>query len=335
MVAPSVSVLMPFKNAAEHLPAALDSILAQSLTNFELVAVDDGSQDDSAAQLQTYAHKDSRVRLLQPGAQGLIAALNLGLASCRAPYVARMDADDLMHPERLQRQLQRFDETPDLALVSSRVHCFREGELQRGYQAYECWANAAVTHEEILRELYIESPLPHPSVMFRRKAVHALKGYRDQGWPEDYDLWLRMAHAGHRFAKVPAVLLEWRDHDQRHSRTHGRYSDEAFLRCKAHHLAQGPLAARPAIVWGAGKLGRRLAKHLRDEGATLLGFIDIDPRKLGRCLHGLPIASPETAAPGARALILTAVRTLGARDLIRARLYAKGCQEGRDFICAA
>jgi len=332
---PCVSILMPVKNAAAYLPAALESIGRQSLTDFELVVVDDGSTDDSAAQLSAYAHRDPRIRLLQPGPVGLVAALNLGLAACRAPWVARMDADDCMHRERLALQSQALAAAPTLTLVSSQVRCFRDGDIRPGYKAYEGWTNATLTHEQICRELFIESPLPHPSVMFRREAVQALGGYRDLGWPEDYDLWLRMARAGHRFAKLAQVLLDWRDYDTRHSRSHGRYSDDAFLRCKAHHLVRGPLSARTATIWGAGKLGKRLAQHLRREGATLDGFVDIDPRKLGRSLHGVPVLAPDLLAPRRETLVLTAVRTPGARDLIRGRLCAKGFCEGTDFLCAA
>jgi hypothetical protein len=178
----------------------------------------------------------------------------------------------------------------------------------------------------------------HPSVVVRRELLEAAGGWRDLGWPEDYDLWLRLFAAGTRFAKVERFLFFWRDHRSRLTRTDPRYAVPRFLACKAHHLARGPLAdARRVVLWGAGQTGRRLAKHLRTEGVAIDAVVDIDPAKIGRTLRGVPVISPENLPGrlGDGVVVLAAVASRGARDLIRARLVALGLDEGRTFFCVA
>jgi len=332
-VTPRVSVLLPAHDAAETIGDALASLANQTFRDFEIVLVDDGCTDDTVAR----AHAtDADVIVLQPGRVGLIAALEHGRHACRGELIARMDADDRCAPERLAEQVALLDHQPDIDVASCLVRCTSEGDLGEGYAIYESWLNGLTEHDDIARELFVESPLPHPSVMFRARAVEAVGGYQDHGWPEDYDLWLRLARAGSRFAKVPRVLLTWHDHPTRHSRTHDRYTPNAFLQCKAHHLARGPLAGTgQAVIWGAGQVGKRLRKHLAHEGVDIVAFVDIDPLKIGRVLHGAPVVAPETLKEYRGQTLVAAVGSRGARQLIRQKLHAMGWCEGTDFWCAA
>ncbi len=337
---PAVSVLMPVRDGLPYLEEALESLAAQTLGDFEVVAVDDGSTDGSRAVLGAWAERDRRFRLLAGGPDGLVAALNRGLAACRAPLVARMDADDRCAARRFELQLAALAADPSLDVVSCLVSHFPDEDVAGGIRRYEEWLNSLVEHEHILRERFIESPLPHPSVLCRKQTLRAAGGYRDDGFPEDYDLWLRLAASGGRFGKVPEVLLYWREHGRRLTRTDPRYAVERFLACKARHLAAGPLAgADRVVVWGAGATGRRLAKHLQREAVSLVAFVDVDAKKIGRRLRGLPIEAVERlpallSGPG-DAIVVTAVGSHRARGLIRARLAEFGLVEARDFWCAA
>lgn len=338
--APSVSVLMSCYNAVDTLDEAVASIVDQTLTEIELVAVDDGSTDSTLERLRVWARRDPRVRILARPHRGIIPALNEGLAACRTPLIARMDADDRAHPQRLERQLAYLRAHPDVAVVSCLVEGFPAGAVREGFAIYIDWLNGLVVPGEIAREIFVESPLVHPSAVIRREWLERLGGYQERGWPEDYDLWLRLHLVGARFAKVPEVLFFWREGPDRLTRSDGRYSVENFLRAKAHYLYRGPLRGRDGlIVWGAGQMGRRLSKHLLREGAPLVAFVDIDPAKVGRTRRGRPILAPESLLEWwvrfDRPALLAAVGSRGARALIRERLVEMGLEEGLDWWAAA
>jgi glycosyltransferase involved in cell wall biosynthesis len=335
-----ISVLLPCYNAASTLNEALESLASQTFRDFEIVCVEDGSTDGTGDLLSVWQERDSRLRVLHQPHAGIIAALNAGLRVCSAPIVARMDADDRAYPERLRLQAACLDRHPEVDVVSCRVAGFPDGELREGFRIYIEWLNGLLGDEQIRREIFVESPLPHPSVAFRQDAVLKVGGYEDHGWAEDYDLWLRLYLAGSHFAKLPDVLLDWREHPARLTRSDGRYSLENFLRLKAFYLLCGPLRGRDAvIIWGAGMVGRRLGKQLLRLGAPLTAYIDIDPRKIGGWRHGKPILAPEELPDCWRScqnpVLLAAVGARGARQLIRMRLEALGLREGQDWWSTA
>ena len=316
------------------------SLARQTLTDFEVLAVDDGSGDATRVKLEIWSERDPRFRVIPQEHAGVIVAANAGLAACTAPYIARMDADDRAHPERLAQQASYLADHPDVAVVSSLVRAFPDADVRTGYRIYIKWLNSLVTDEDIRREMFVESPLANPSIMMRRDCFEKMGGYHEYGWPEDYDLWLRMYLAGAKFAKIPQVLLEWRDHPERITRTDGRYSVENFLRAKAYYLARGPLVGRDAVfVWGAGMMGRRLGKQLQNNQVSLAAFVDIDPKKIGRTKRGKPIIAPDDLLEWwdrfENPALLAAVGARGARALIRARLLKMGLVEGQDWWGAA
>jgi glycosyltransferase involved in cell wall biosynthesis len=338
--APPLSVLMPCFNAARTLQEALDSLKAQSFTDFEIIAVDDGSTDDTAAILQAEAQEDARLRVFRLPHSGIVHALNAGLDACRASLVARMDADDISYPDRFGKQVQLLDSQPETGVAGCLVEGFPPAQVREGFRIYIDWLNSLVNPEDIRREIFVESPLAHPSVMFRRDLVLEAGGYQEHGWPEDYDLWLRLYLRGAAFHKVPETLFGWREWPERLTRTDSRYSLENFLRAKAHYLPPGPLKDRDGVfIWGAGMVGRRLSKHLVREGAQLTAFIDIDPKKIGRTRRGKPVISPEELPVWLGRynipVVLAAVGSRGARAIIRARLNALGLVEGQDWWGAA
>jgi glycosyltransferase involved in cell wall biosynthesis len=331
---------MPCFNAAATLDEALHSILTQTLRNLEAVAVDDGSTDGTQEKLEAWARRDARLRVLRRGHEGLVASLNVGAAECRAPLIARMDADDLSHPERLARQAALLETDSGLALAGCLVQGIPPGEVREGFRIYLDWLNALVSPQDIARQIFVESPLPHPSVMIRREWLERSGGYQDRGWPEDYDLWLRLHLLGARFGKVPEILFSWREHPIRLTRIDPRYSVENFLRAKAHYLTRGPLRERETVIlWGAGQMGRRLSKHLLREGAPLAAFVDIDPAKIGTRKRGLPVIAPEALQPlwkgSPSPIVLAAVGARGARALIREQLVSMGLREGHDWWAVA
>ena len=335
-----VSVLIPAYNAESTVEPALASMLRQTFAGFEIVVVNDGSTDSTARILDSTAGRDHRVRVIHTPQRGIIDALNTGIAECRGELIARMDADDVSHPRRLAMQVALMDERPDVSVCGTLVRMFPRQQLLGGLARYEQWLNSLVTSDQIARDIFVESPLAHPSVMMRREELVELGGYQDHGWAEDYDLWLRYFVAGKRFAKVEETLVFWRQSEGRLTFTDPRYSVENFLRAKAHYLAQaisGSLlsAQQCVILWGAGKTGRRLSKHLLREGIDLSAVIDIDPAKIGRTLRGKPIVGVGYLHGRRDAFVIAAVSSHGARELIREQLRGLGLSEGLDFVCAA
>ena len=329
---PVVSILMPVRNEGKYLKAAITSIRMQTFIDWELVVVDDGSTDGTA-ELLGDATEDRRLRVLQNSGKGLVPALNLGLKECRGKFIARMDGDDISHPERLAQQLEIFDRHPQTGLVASSFRHFPRSGLKIGMLAYEEWQNSLTNHDAIMADIFVESPFVHPGVMFKKEIIDRLGGYRDMGWAEDYDLWLRMAADGVLFAKTGEPLIFWRDRTERATRTMNEYSADAFRRCKAHHLQSGFLRdSTDVILAGAGKEGRAWQRVLAEIGIKVSQWIDVDPKKRGRVLHGAEIVAPDDISPSNGKMLVT-VGTRGARAGIRGWASGAGFVEGMDFIC--
>lgn len=337
---PDISILLPCYNASSTLEEALSSLAAQTYPDFEMVCVNDGSTDDTGEILERWRRKDSRFLVLHTRHGGVVEAANRGLEACQGEIITRMDADDRCHPDRVKRQREFLLDHPDIDVVACLVKGFPEDQVGEGFQLYYQWLNSLISHQDITREIFVESPLANPSASFRKSLIEKVGGYQDHGWPEDYDLWLRLYLSGAIFAKVPEVLLEWREHPGRLTHQDSRYSLENFLRAKAHYLAKGPARDRDGvIVWGAGMTGRRLSKHLVREGLPLVGFVEVDEKKIGRTRRGKTIVGvtdlPELWKGYQNPILLTAVRARSAAPLIRVKLEEFGFVEGQDWWAAA
>ena len=332
---PRVSVLLPAFDAEATLGLCLESLLRQREPRWECVLVDDGSRDRTLELARTYAARDRRIRVLSIPHQGLVGALAAGLAHCRAPHVARMDADDWMRRDRLGAQLSALDSQPTLCAVGSHVRMFPRSGLRDGRLAYESWLCGIETPEQVRREAFVECPIAHPTLMIRR-ALLVRFGLRECGWPEDYDLVLRLLRAGHPIGVVARRLLGWRDHPHRLSRTSPAYSDAAFTACKASHLCDSLLAAHDQyILWGYGGTGRALRRALAQLGRHPAHIVELHPGRLGQRIHGAPVVPPERLPHLSRRPIVASVAGAGPRAEIRAALGAMGFVEERDFVCAA
>ncbi|HYG67266.1 MAG TPA: glycosyltransferase family 2 protein, partial [Anaeromyxobacteraceae bacterium] len=268
---PRIAVLLPARDAARTVHAAIVSILRQTERDLRLVVVDDGSRDATAEVVARLAERDRRVHLIRGPGEGIALALNRGLAACDAELVARMDADDVAHPDRLARQRAALEAQPTLAAVGSRVGLFPRRILRPGMIRYAAWLNGLVRPELVRRDLLVESPLVHPAATLRRRALEAVDGWRVGDFPEDYDLWLRLAERGHALTNHPDRLLRWRDSPRRLTRTDARYAIARHMALKANFLTRDPVVSRRRAValWGAGETGRAFADALAREGIAV------------------------------------------------------------------
>jgi glycosyltransferase involved in cell wall biosynthesis len=332
---PAISVLIPARNAAGTLPACLRSVARQTCTDWHCVVVDDGSSDDTPDLVVAASARDGRISLVRSPPRGLVAALNAGLASCRGRLVARMDADDVMHRDRLALQVRALDRDPSLAAVGAHVRLFPRRGLTARRREYEAWLNGLADAADVRRDAFVECPIAHPTLMARADVLRTF-GYRDLGWPEDYDLLLRMLGAGHHVGVVPRRLLAWRDTPGRESRTNPRYAGPAFTACKAWFLAEGFLRRhREYVLWGYGDTGRLLRRALLELERRPTHIVEIKAGRLGQRIHGTPVI-PAASLPSLRGTpIVVSVAREGPRTMIRRELTSMGFVELRDFVCAA
>jgi glycosyltransferase involved in cell wall biosynthesis len=313
---------------------AVKSIWRQTLRDWELVLLDDGSTDDSPDLIESLAREDPRIRAIHLPYRGIAASLNVGIERATGAYIARMDADDVSHPRRLALQKAFLEERADVCVVGCRVRIFPRSEITLGMQAYEDWLNSLVSPEEIAREIFIESPLVHPSVMIRREALEAAGGYRSEG-PEDYDLWLRLHAKGMGFAKVPRVLFCWMDRPDRLTRCSPNYSREAFRECKARHLARC-LGEQRKVVLAGNREAKHLAASLEKAGLRVVGYVDVDTKRIGTLWAGKPVVGYEDIpARYADCMFLAAVGSWGVREAIRRQFASLGYREPEEFLCVA
>ena len=198
---PAISVLMPVYNTERFVAETTESVLAQTFRDFELIALDDGSKDRSREILEGFARRDPRVRVVSRPNKGLVATLNEGLALAQAPLIARIDADDLCHPQRFEKQVAALNADPGLVAVGSCSAAIDEdGNALGNYPT-------PLSHEAIEKEhLRGQSSIHHPSVMFRTEVVRQLGGYRELVPCEDFDLWLRLGEVG-RLANLAENLI--------------------------------------------------------------------------------------------------------------------------------
>jgi glycosyltransferase involved in cell wall biosynthesis len=209
---PVISVIMPVRNAARWLPEAMESVLAQQFREFEVLVIDDGSDDGTPALLADVARTESRIGVLRQPARGIIAALNLGIATARAAYIARLDADDRARPDRLARQLAFMQAHREIVLVGSAAEVIDAAGAPIGRIV------PPTEPARLARRLRRGNPFIHSSVMMRTEVVRELGGYRRPfAAAEDYDLWLRMAEIG-GIANVPQTLIAYRRHQSNLSR---------------------------------------------------------------------------------------------------------------------
>jgi glycosyltransferase involved in cell wall biosynthesis len=333
---PRVAVLLPVRDAAATVGAAVVSILRGSYRDLTVIAVDDGSTDATADRLDRLAGRDRRLRVLRGPGEGIALALDRALAASDAELVARMDGDDVSWPGRLAEQVAALDADSSLAVVGARVRLFPRRQVRDGMRRYVAWLNGLTTTGLVARDLFVEAPLVHPATLLRRSALASVGGWRDGDFPEDYDLWLRLAAQRFRMVNLPRTLLDWREGAGRLTRTDPRYALDRHVALKCAALASGPLRGVAEVaVWGAGETGRAFADGLLRERIRVAAFVEVDRKKVGRTIRGAPVHHFEEVERLRGLPLLVAVGAAGARDLIRAELDQRGFVELRDYRCVA
>jgi glycosyltransferase involved in cell wall biosynthesis len=259
-----VSVLIPVYNAERYLRCALDSIIVQSHSKFEVVVIDDGSTDSSFQILREYSRRDSRVKAYSQPNTGIVGALNAALRLASGEFLARMDADDIALPERLENQLAYLEEHRECVAVGSSVIIMDEG-------GNDIYVDEAPSEHERIEMILLsgKGALCHPTVMMRASAVRKVGGYREEyGLAQDLDLFLRLGELGH-LGNIREPLLRYRWHLESISHRknqHGASAARAALvreACKRRGIAEIRLPTLPECVTPPSKVDTLIEHYHR------------------------------------------------------------------------
>tara|TARA_R110002167_G_scaffold13754_4_gene56587 strand:- start:918 stop:1925 length:1008 start_codon:yes stop_codon:yes gene_type:complete len=283
---PMVSILIPFKNTAQFLHECLGSILHQDYQNWEVLAVNDHSTDDSYALVANYAKNDSRIKIFDNKGTGIIQALQTAFSKITGQYITRMDSDDIMAKHRLALMVSALVESGPGHLAVGQVKYFSDRGISNGYERYETWLNNLTYHGINYSEIFKECVIPSPCWMVHRSDLEACGAFEPNRYPEDYDLAFRFYEAGLKCLPSNQILHHWRDYDSRTSRTSEHYAQNYFLEIKLHYflkLEYDP--SRPLVLWGAGNKGKEIAKGLLDKNTDFHWLCD-NPNKIGKHIYG-------------------------------------------------
>jgi glycosyltransferase involved in cell wall biosynthesis len=329
---PRVSVILPFYNAESTLQLAAESILSQTFQDFELLLIDNNSTDKSPVIAKKLRRNHRQVVVLNEKKQGVPHAMNCGLQNARGQYLARMDADDVAYPERLEKQVDFLDNHPGTGLVGTAVKYVAHNPKTAGFKRFVQWVNSFHTGEEIDLQRFVEIPVVNPTLLFRRELFEEYGGCLDGDFPEDYEMQLRYLDAGVQMAKLPERLLEWHDYSTRLTRTDSRYSIKAFFGVKVRYFFSWSEKNNPfhpnIWVWGAGRKTRQRARLLEKEGIQIQGFIDIVK---GKTTEKTTLHFTEIPNPG-QMFIVSMVTKTGVSAQIKDYLLQAGYTEGHNFI---
>lgn len=277
-----MSILLPFYNAASTLNQAVDSIVNQSLTDWELILVDNASTDGSSLLAEKWAKRDSRIQLIRCERKGIAHALNQSLELVNSDFIARMDADDVSYSDRFERQLNFLKENPEIGVVSCQADFQSSLEKAEGYAHFVNWQNGILSPDQHWINRFKESPVAHPTVLFRTELIRQFGSYSVEPIPEDYELWLRWMENGVRFAKIPEKLFLWTDSADRLSRNNANYSEEAFFKVKGRYLSSWMNyhveSTTKVVACGTSKECRQRATWLMEAGMRIDYLTDVVSR---------------------------------------------------------
>ncbi len=330
-----ISILMPVYNTAPFLSECIESILAQSYKDWELIAIDDFSTDDSRSILESFRKIDSRIQWYANDEKGIVPALEKGFYMSRGEIVHRMDSDDIMLVKKLENLYSLLREKGPGSVATGKVKYFStEWEVRRGFLDYASWINHQIDQDAIFEEVFMECPIASPAWMMYRKDLLSIGGITSGRYPEDYDLVFRMYEHGLKAHGCDSIVHLWRDWSHRASRTKEEYADQLFFDLKVYYFLK--YKYRPdhrLIVWGAGRKGKKLYRTLHNM-VPHVEWVTQNENKIGHNIYGTILKDPE-AALSSDAQVIVAVSNPGGKSVIRDRLTHAGKVNNVDlfFFC--
>ena len=297
---------MPFKNAAPYLKQCVESILDQDYTDWELLAVNDHSTDESLDIVQSYIRKDTRIKAFDNIGKGIIPALQTAYQYATGSYITRMDADDIMSKDKLSVLYQILIISENNTLATGKVKYFSANGVGNGYVKYQNWLNSFCENNDHFSEIYKECVIPSPCWMVTKSDFELCGGFNHDNYPEDYDLCFRFYQSGLQVNASEKVLHHWRDYSNRTSRTDENYKDNRFISLKICYFLKIDFEKDKILyLWGAGKKAKKIAQLLI-ASKILFQWVSNNKKKIGKDIYGQLIYDQTTICDDSQIIIAVA-----------------------------
>lgn len=277
---PKISVIMPVYNAEKYLKQSIESILNQTYKDFEFIIINDGSTDNSLNIIYEYANKHTKIKVIARENRGLVCSLNEGISYSKGEYIARIDADDISLPERLEKQIKFFEKNQEIDILGSMAELIGDKALlEKETNNYE-WVNVEFDSKDDLEKIFLECcAIPHPSVMMKKEFLIKIGGYFEQD-TEDYNLWLRAIKSGFKIDKINEKLIKYRLHDNSKMRSNLLKIAKSNMLNRLEYIKSTYNIFDnnfKYVIWGAGNGGIE-AQYIIDKVLSkgkIQGFIDV------------------------------------------------------------
>lgn len=281
-----ISIIMPVKNTSLFLPECIHSIINQTEKNWELIAINDHSTDNSKEILTSFEKQDERIKVWDNTGNGIIDALQLAYSKSGGTFITRMDSDDAMAPEKLATQKEQLLQYGKNHIALGLVEYFSDHPLGDGYTRYEKWLNSLTQKGTNFTDIYKECVIASPCWMLYKEDFESCGGFNSTIYPEDYDLAFRYYKNKLKCIPSTKVLHYWRDYPERTSRNDKNYADSSFIELKVFHFLTIDInPTKKTLLWGAGKKGKKVAELLLNANIPFIWICD-NPKKIGKEIYG-------------------------------------------------
>ena len=329
---PLISILTPFKNTAQYLDDCINSIINQSYQNWELLIVDDSSEDESYTIVANYAKNDARIKLFKNNQNGIISALKLAYSHAKGEFITRMDSDDVMAEKKLETLAKLLLNKGKGHVAIGLVKYFSDEGISDGYYKYEHWLNKLTSQGNNYSEIYKECVIPSPCWMTYKSDLDKCEAFNPDRYPEDYDLTFRFYKYGLKCIPCNEVLHFWRDYNTRTSRTHEHYAQNYFLEIKLYYFLElDNDKSRPLVIWGAGFKGKTIVKLLNKRNIPFYWICD-NPKKIDKEIYGKELKPFEFLAGVKNPQSIITVANSKAQIEIKGYLNKQGMISMKDYF---
>lgn len=326
-----ISILMPVKNAAPYLSECINSIINQSETNWELIVVNDNSEDHSLSILKEFSLMDLRIKVFQNDGNGIIDALDLAFKNASGELIHRMDSDDIMPENKLDILKRNLLLKGEGHIATGKVKYFFSKDISDGYLKYQDWLNNLIDNDNHWDEIYQECVIASPCWLIYKSDLEKCGAFNPNTYPEDYDLVFRFYKQGLKVIAINEVLHLWRDHHSRASRNDKNYQEASFFSLKLNYFLELEREKkRPLVIWGAGTKGKQMAKLLIDRNIEYT-WVSNNPNKHGKEIYEQIMKSYEVIMQFNNPQILITVAQRNAKVEIIKFLEDLGLKQYIDF----